>query len=109
MTLSITDPNLTVVAGLAVPYLTAVIKQPGLSRRLVVALASALSVGAAYVVAARSGQLTPDNLLGNALAILGISQGFYSTIGRHLGLPELEAATNGPQSSDDSESEEVAA
>lgn len=109
MTLSITDPNLTVVAGLAVPYLTAVIKQPGLSRRLVVALVSALSLAAGHIVAARTGQLSPDDVLGNALAVLGVSQGFYATIGKHLGLPELEAATNGSQSSDDSESEEVAA
>lgn len=103
MTLSITDPNLAVVAGLAVPYVTAVIKQPGLSRRLVVALATALSLAAGYVVAARAGQLTPDDVLGNALAILGVSQGFYATIGQHLGLPELEAATNGTQDSDEEE------
>lgn len=100
-TLSITDPNLTVLAGLVVPYVTAVIKQPGLSRRLVVGLVVALSTGAGYVVAARSGQLSPNDVTGNALAILAVSQGFYSTIGRHLGLPELESATNTAQDTDE--------
>lgn len=111
MTLSISDPNLTVLAGLLVPYVTAVVKQPGLPRRLVVGVVSALSLGAGYFVAARSGQLVPDDVLGNALAILGVSQGFYSTIGRHLGLPELEAVTNRPESAEDdvNEDEELAA
>lgn len=99
--ISITDPNLTVLAGLVVPYVTAVVKQPALPKRLVVGLVVALSTGAGYIVAARSGQLSPHDVTGNALAILGVSQGFYASIGRHLGLPELESATNTSQDTDE--------
>ena len=93
MNLRLSNPTLAVVAGLVVPYVLAVVRQPKMSERFMAFLAIAASVVAAYCVARHDGQVDKANLLGTALAVLGVSQGFYKSVGPYLGLPELDQVT----------------
>lgn len=87
------SPALAAGLGIAVSYVVAVVKQPRLGRRLTTALTVALSLGAGFLAAKQTGQINPNDVITSGVIVLTVSQVFYRTIGKNLGLPELEKAT----------------
>lgn len=89
---ALNDP-VAVVAGLALPYLLAIVKQNRTRDRAMAIISVLASLGLGYAVAQRGGQINQEDLLSTAGVILAISQGFYHTIGKEFGLPELDLMT----------------
>jgi hypothetical protein len=76
----------------------AVIKQRAMASRLIVLLVMAISLAAGALIAYDGHQFDTSHIVNTAILVLATSQVFYRTIGKHLGLPELEEKTQLPSS-----------
>jgi hypothetical protein len=94
--LEVSSPAIAVVVGLVLPYVLAVLNRPSIKSRVMAAITIVLCLVGAFgvVFVAGNGDVNQGDLLGTTTLILGVSQLFYVSIGRKLGLPELEAATS---------------
>lgn len=89
------DPTgTTLLVSLVLPYIIAVVKQPGLPKWGVGLLTIVLSFAGGVLSAVLTGQLSGHDLYQNTVMVLMASSIFYTSIGKTAGLTELEAVTN---------------
>jgi hypothetical protein len=84
----------SLLIGLILPYLVAILKQPGMPKQVVAVLTIVLSLTGGVVVSIITGQVDGKSLYENSVVVLSIASLFYATIGKALGVPETEKATN---------------